>query len=46
MVFEIFFTECYIFNSITNRCTKFIMHIFKFKIEELVKVMKVTEMIN
>ena len=45
--FVFFFTECYIFISIIpNRHTKFIMHIIKIKIEELVKAMKVTEMLN
>ena len=45
--FHFFFTECYIFISIIpNRCTKFVMHIFEIKIKELVKAMKVTEMIN
>ena len=46
MLFAIFFnTEYYIFISIIpNRHTKFIINIFKNKIEELVKAMKVTEM--
>ena len=42
-----FFPECYIFITIIpKRHTKFIMHVFKIKIEELVKAMKVTEMMN
>ena len=47
MLFVIFFTEYYIFISITpNKDTKFIMHIFKTKTEEIVKAMKVPEMMN
>ena len=48
MLFAIFFnTEYYIFISIIpSRHTKFIINIFKNKIEELVKAMKVTEMMN
>ena len=42
-----FFTECYIFISIIpNRHAKFIMYIFNIKTEELVKAVKVTEMMN
>ena len=46
-VFFVSFTECYMFISIIpNRHTKFIMHIFKIKTEDIVKAMKVTEILN
>ena len=42
-----FFTECHIFISIIpERHTKFVMHILKIKIEELVEAMTITEMMD
>ena len=39
-----FFTECHIFISIIP--DRFVMHILKIKIEELVEAMTVTEMMD
>ena len=44
---QFFFTKRYMFISIVpNIHTKFVMYILKIKIEELMKAMKVTEIMN
>ena len=46
MIFAFFLQNVTYVSIIPTRHTKFVIHIFKIKIEELVKAMKVTEMMN